>query len=257
LLTCARCSACADPVSARWHHKGVRTLATAVLAALATCPSVRPAVAEPVAPGPFEVLAFRRIPVTTATTTPSGLRFVVDKSAGLVFYRLPTPVRLARVRAEGRVDGALRVTATTQGAKGADDHAFKLGLVESGNRRPTTFERWFAPPWLKRLFALAPERGGIGGIRFLNVGVSSEQVGRSRTHPANDLLHERVVSAPDAGGRFAIDAVVSGGAPVLALWLASDGDDSGSSYEVVVQQIELHAEDGAVHVLPVTGAPAR
>lgn len=257
-MTRATCSTpTVDPWTAPWHHKGVRVLATAVLAALAMWLSVGTAVAEQVAPGRFEVLAFRHIPLTTATTTRSGLRFVVDKSAGIVVYRLPKPMRLARVRAEGRVDGVLNVTAAVQGAKGADDHAFKLGLVESGDRRPTMMERWFAPPWLKRLFALAPERGGIGGIWFLNVGVSTAQIGRNRTHPANDLLHERFVSAPDSGGRFAIDEAVTGRAPILALWLTADGDDTGSRYTVVVHQIDLHAHDGAVLALPLVSQAAR
>jgi hypothetical protein len=92
---------------------------------------------------------------------------------------------------------------------------------------------------VRRLFALAPPGEGVSRIRFFNVGVAASQLGWQREHPLSDLLTESVVAAPDANGHFEF-AVSVDGAPVLAVWLSADGDDTQSSFSVTINRLELH-----------------
>ena len=187
----------------------------------------------------WEVLTYRGIPPNVAHFETAGLRIDVDRSAGPIVYRL-TEVRQVRgIRAEGSAVGQLRTTAARQGQKGEDDYVLRVGLVEVGSRRPGWLERRMAPAWARRLFDLAPPGLGIAGIRFFNVGLAPDQMGRSRQHPASDLIVERVVAVPDATGRFAL--VVDLDAPVrtVAVWISADGDDTQSRFRLTVTRLDL------------------
>ena len=131
----------------------------------------------------WEVLTYRGIPPNVAHFETAGLRIDVDRSAGPIVYRL-TEVRQVRgIRAEGSAVGKLRTTAARQGQKGEDDYVLRVGLVEVGSRRPGWLERRMAPAWARRLFDLAPPGLGIAGIRFFNVGLAPDQMGRSASTP--------------------------------------------------------------------------
>ncbi len=154
-------------------------------------------------------------------------------------YRLARPTIVSHVRAEGEVEGRLRVKPSDQGRSGFDDYALRLGIVEAGSRRLGRFERLTAPHWLRTLFDLAPPPTGIGRVRFLNVGVAPSQVGRARKHPMSDLLEERVVAAPDEQGYFHIDEPLAPPPTALGIWLSADGDDTGSCYSMLLHRLEL------------------
>lgn len=186
----------------------------------------------------WEVLAFRNTPPNRVEFGDGRMTIAVDRSAGPVVLPLDGPTRVDHVRVEGRVTGTVQTTADRQGAEGADDFALRVGLVEAGARRPGFFERRFAPGWVRRLFALAPPDGGIGRIRFSNLGLDRSQIGWARTHPLSDLLVEEVVAAPDADGRFSFTAH-PGDVPILAVWLSADGDDTGSTFTVRIDRLEL------------------
>ena len=191
-------------------------------------------------PSGWEVLSFSRTPPNRVTFERQGLRIDIDRSAGPVVYPLPEPTFTTRIRAEGRVIGRLSLDGTLQqGEPGADDYALRIGLVEAGTRRLGRFQRLVAASWVKRLFALAPADAGISRVRFLNVAESPDHVGSARQHPLNDLLYEHVVTSIDAEGRFAIDHNLEQVTPVLAIWLSSDGDDTSSTFSVMLERIEL------------------
>ncbi|MGH8222734.1 MAG: hypothetical protein ACREQZ_07150 [Woeseiaceae bacterium] len=65
---------------------------------------------------------------------------------------------------------------------------------------------------------------------------------RERQHPLSELLAEKVVAVPRADGRF--DFAYELGRPLdtVAVWLSSDGDDTGSRFTVLVERIELALE---------------
>lgn len=187
----------------------------------------------------WQILQFRSIPPHHVRFTKTGLEIRVERSAMPVIYPLPSCIAVKSVRVKGRIEGALRVPPERQGEKGFDDYAFRIGLVEAGDRTLNVFERQFAAPWVRKLFDLAPRGGGISHIHFFNLGTDRSQIGRERQHPLSDLILERVVALPAPDGRFELVHTLNPPLQTLAVWLSSDGDDTGSSFTVLVEEIEL------------------
>jgi hypothetical protein len=100
-----------------------------------------------------------------------------------------------------------------------------------------------APAWVQRLFALAPPHMGVAGIRFFNVALSPSQVGQSRQHPASALISERVVTAPDATGRFIVAVDFDTPLESAAVWISVDGDDTASRFTLTLARLELRLAD--------------
>lgn len=189
-------------------------------------------------PSAWQTLAYRGIPPNRVEVTGQGMAIHVNRSAGPVVWPLDQPRSVSRLHVRGTVIGSLQTTAGRQGQKGADDFVLRVGLVESGSRRPGFMERRFAAEWVRRLFAMAPAGDGIGRIRFFNLGLSASQIGWARTHPLSDLLYESVVAVPDEHGAFTFTVPV-GGPPVLGIWLSADGDDTQSTFSVWIEALEL------------------
>jgi hypothetical protein len=146
---------------------------------------------------------------------------------------------VSAVRVRGRIEGILGVPPERQGEAKFDDYTFRIGLVETGERTLNIFERQFAAAWVRKLFDLAPTGGGISHIHFYNLGTDRSQIGRERQHPLSDLILEKVVAVPEPDGRFELVHALNPPLQTIAVWLSSDGDDTGSKFTVLVEEIEL------------------
>lgn len=173
----------------------------------------------------------------------SGLRISVQQSAMPLFHRLPQSARIRSVRASGELTGNVKTTAGRQGSKGQDDYALRIGMVLTGRTTLSWWERRRAPGWVKDLFALAPEGGGISEVRFLNIGVDSSTIGRTRRHPASQILHEEVVAVPGTNGVFNFQKTFDPPVDVCAIWISADGDDTQSAFDVTVREIVLETQE--------------
>ncbi|MEM6639456.1 MAG: hypothetical protein AAF610_06105 [Pseudomonadota bacterium] len=192
----------------------------------------------------WQILSFRKIPANDVTADKNGLTIEVASSASPLVYPLPAPARVQRVRVTGEWRGALSLPeGAVQGAKGVDDFVLKLGLVESGDQTLSWFQKRVAPKWIRTLFDLAPPDGGISQIHFLSTTQQPDLVGTSRTHPLSDLLQESRHLLLDAPGEFVMDVELDAAADVVALWISSDGDDTGSRFTLQIKSIELISGD--------------
>jgi hypothetical protein len=187
----------------------------------------------------WQVLQFRSLPPHRIRFSKGGLEMVVEASAMPVIYPLPIQMTVSTVRVRGRIEGTLRVPPERQGEARFDDYSFRIGLVETGKRTLNVFERQFAAAWVRKLFDLASKGGGISHIHFFNLGTDRSQIGRERQHPLSDLILEKVVAVPGPDGRFELVHDLDAPLQTLAVWLSSDGDDSGSKFTVLVEEIEL------------------
>ena len=175
---------------------------------------------------------YRGRPNHTVTHSPSGLTVNVARSAGGLAYRLSAPAVVRRIRATGRIDGALAVDPARQGLEGHDDFALRVGLVVRGEKRLGFFERRLAPAWVRNLHDLAPRGTGISHVHFFNVGAPGADLGRERTHPLNELLRETVATALRGDGSFDLEVTPAETAETLGIWLGTDGDDTRSTFTV-------------------------
>ncbi len=196
----------------------------------------------------WQLLRFSRVPPHDVRFTPEGLVIDVKRSAGPLVYPLAAPIVLRALRARGTLTGTLKVAGHQQGRPGFDDYALRVGLIDVGDRRPGLMERWFAPAWMRKLFDLAPQGLGISGVRFFNLGVSHEQIGRQRQHPSSELLHEQVAGVPGPDGEFELMVTFDSTAATAAVWIAVDGDDTHSNFTLRLERLELEAASGAMAV---------
>jgi hypothetical protein len=113
----------------------------------------------------WQVLQYRSLPPHRIRFSASGLEMMVDGSAMPVIYPLPKPVQAKSVHVRGRVEGTLRIPAGRQGEEKFDDYAFRIGLVEPGERTLNFVQRQLAAPWVRTLFDLAPKGSGISRTR--------------------------------------------------------------------------------------------
>lgn len=187
----------------------------------------------------WQVLQYRSLPPHRIRFSSAGLEMAVDGSAMPLIYALPQRLRVSAIRVTGRVEGALRIPPGRQGEEKFDDYVFRVGLVEAGERTLNFVQRPLAAAWVRKLFELAPRGTGISKIHFFNVGAEKMHIGRQRQHPLSDLILEKVVSVPQTDGRLDFAHALDRPLDTIAVWLSSDGDDSGSKFTVLVEQIEL------------------
>jgi hypothetical protein len=57
----------------------------------------------------------------------------------------------------------------------------------------------------------------------------------------SDLILEQVVAVPGPDGRFDLVHALERPLETIAVWLSSDGDDTGSKFKVLVEEIELRS----------------
>src|SRR5574341_1017027 len=152
----------------------------------------------------WQVLQYRKIPPHRVQFSKAGLEMQVNGSAMPLIYPLPKALAVKRVRVKGRIEGKLDIPPGRQGQEGYDDYAFRIGLVEPGERTLGSIRRRFVADWVRKLYELAPEGSGISGIRFYNVAVEKAHIGAKRQHPLSELLHEEAPSARrgEASGYF-------------------------------------------------------
>ena len=190
-------------------------------------------------PTGWQVLEYRNIPPHQVRFSAAGLEMRVEMSAMPVIYPLPKPAAVRALRVKGRVEGSLDIPPGRQGEEKFDDYVFRIGLVESGTRTLNFVQRQVAAAWVRKLFELAPKGGGISRIQFFNVGADATQIGRRRQHPLSELIHEQVVAVPRTDGTFEFEHTLERPLEALAVWLSSDGDDTGSKFTLFVEEIEL------------------
>ncbi len=185
-------------------------------------------------------LEYSSIPANQVSHANNALTLSINHSASPLIHQLTPPLQISQVQIKARVIGTLNLDANKQqGDKGNDDFSLRLGFVTAGDKRLSEWQKPFAAKWVKQLFALAPENSGIDNILFLNVPENAHLTGTNRQHPASDLLHEYMLSPANADGTIEINHTFAAPKDIVALWISSDGDDTQSQYQIIIESIVL------------------
>ncbi|MCB0377812.1 MAG: hypothetical protein KDD33_04905 [Bdellovibrionales bacterium] len=194
--------------------------------------------------GAWQDLAYRSIPKNQLVFSDQGLEIQVKKSSSPTFFPLPEPMKIHKISAKAKVSGGgIQIpSGKTQGHKGFDDFPFRLGIVEKGDQRLNWFQRQVAPAWVLKLHSLAPEGIGVKGINYIVATNQKKLIGQSRKHPLSDLIHETYVTMPNDKGEITIEKSFDPPVEGLALWIGADGDDTGSSFDLVIEKIEINGK---------------
>ena len=191
----------------------------------------------------WTTLTFNRITPNTVSVEDGSMHIAVRGSASPLVYKLDVPSQVTAITVRGHWSGELQIpAATVQGEENADDFVLKLGVVESGDKTLNWFQRKVAADWIKQLFRLAPKGTGVDRINFLSTTQQEALLGSERVHPLSDLLYETRVSWLEAPGEFVLSHEFAEPAAVLGLWISSDGDNTGSSFDLRIDSIVLSTD---------------
>jgi hypothetical protein len=129
----------------------------------------------------------------------------------------------------------------SEDGKFPEDSLFRMGLVAKGDKRLGWLQKKIAADWVLKLFDLASKDEGLDKIYFFNLDSSVANVGKKRIHPSSDLIHEEIVQSFD--GKTPHISFQASFEPIttLALWLSTDGDQTGSKFEVKIKKITLES----------------
>ena len=160
----------------------------------------------------------------------------VDKSAGVLAYKFEKPVRAKEIRIKGSYQGKLKLKSSLQGSKDNDDFILRVGLIYSGPKKLTGIKKFFAPQWLKEIYSKFGKEG-LGNIDFYSTYSDNRLKGKRRDHPNSSLIKEFFVHSALPEFDYLID--VDSDRKAVGLWIATDGDDTGSSFKLHLSEISF------------------
>lgn len=186
-------------------------------------------------------LAYRSIPANTVTFSSDSISIKVKNSASPLIYPMTeNPLFIKEISIKGEMSQLVNIKAAEQqGEKNMDDFNLRLGLVLLGDKKPSWYEEFFAPEWVKKMFELAPEDQGIDHIHFLNAVLSPALLNKTRTHPLSEYIKEHYVWLMNKIGPFSYSHTFQQAKHTGALWIAVDGDDSQSEFILKIQEISI------------------
>lgn len=187
----------------------------------------------------WRLLAFDHVPQHSVRFSPAGLEITVHNSAMPLLCPFEQTVRVSSIHVRGRIHGEFQVPPEKQGQKGYDDYTLRVGLVEPGPNASSARQLKSSPNWVKALAGVMPPGSGLAQVHFFNLAVDRSEIGRKRQHPISKLLEEEVVAVPQLDGSFDFIHAVKRGIDTCALWISTDGDDTKSSFDVIIERIEL------------------
>lgn len=197
----------------------------------------------PLETGAWTELQYDGIPPNQIRFAGGDIHIAIEASAGSLARVFEHPVRGGALKVRARIQGGLQLDEDQrQGEAGAEDCVLRIGLVLDGERRMGPVEKVFAPAWLKNLEALLPEGRGVGRVLFTSVASDPDVVGERRAHPMSGRIEEYFHSLCPKDGRVNLEIVLPREKTVIGLWIASDGDDTGSFFQVTLKELLLKPE---------------
>lgn len=189
----------------------------------------------------WQVLKYSGIEANKVSFSKKGLFVEVMSSASPIIYPFHKAKQIKSIRITARTSQSnLRFPAgKIQGSKGFDDFPLRVGLVKQGKRTLSWIERQMAPNWVTTLFKLAPEGVGVKNITYLSAVNQAQLLNSQRKHPFSDLIEEQFVSMVKKDGHIEIYKEFQKSDPILALWIAVDGDDTKSDFNTLIEKIEI------------------
>ena len=187
----------------------------------------------------WQILQYRKIATNQVDFSDTGMTIDVDASASPLIYPLDEPMTITRVEVRGRLSETLKVDSSRQGDNEHDDFSLKIGLVVSGDKQLSRLQRLVKPDWVVTLFEQAPAGTGIDNVYVLNAVQGPQRLHRQRVHPLSELIVENNVWLLDQAGAFELLHQLEKPLEVVAVWLSSDGDNSGSTFTTRIDRLVL------------------
>lgn len=186
----------------------------------------------------WNVVKYSSIPQNDVLNIEDGLEISVHHSSSALVYKFKEVIKVQNIKIRATLIGDLNYKGKSPGDKSADDFPLRLGLVLKGNNQLNFFQKTIAPDWLIKLNKMASSFGGFDKINSL-IFYTTRPSFEKREHPLSSYFLEEI------GGQFnnnVLNIKHSYSVPkeVIGLWLSSDGDDTKSSFKVIIEEINLN-----------------
>ncbi len=189
----------------------------------------------------WQVLQFSGLKPNKVYFTDKGLKVSVDKSASPIIYPFKKAIYIESIHLKGELSQLINFKPQQiQGQKSLDDYTLRLGLVIEGTKKLSFAQKLIAPAWVKKLYSLAPKGTGVDHIKFINATEQPKLLNTHRTHPLTKLFKESNPWLIDKSGVFDLKYTLPKAQKVIALWISIDGDDTKSSFEVKINEINFN-----------------
>lgn len=183
---------------------------------------------------------FSNVTKNETTVSRNGILIRVNSSAGPMIFPLKSKIKIVGFKIRGEFQGLPKISnSSLQGEKGFDDYPLRLGFVIPGERKLSGFKKMISAQWVKNLYEQVKDGTGIDSVHFFNVTQNSQQVGKTRSHPASDLFKEEFFAEAKHSGPFAYDFQFEKPIEAIAVWISIDGDDTNSAFDVLISSLEL------------------
>ena len=167
----------------------------------------------------------------------NNIKIVVDNSASPLVSKLNSPSKIKGFKLTLNLKGNLNIDEHVKKINDSEDFVFRFGLVVVGNKHLNFFQKLVSPEWVKSLYRLGGDQYGIEKIEFYNL--STKDLGwEYRIHPSSELISEKIIGCIHPGLND-ISYNLESEKEIIGIWISADGDDTKSSFEIVVNDIEL------------------
>lgn len=219
----------------RLHSGAVAFVAGVGLAVLATGARGAALTRVPLEVARFSHLSMGEVPPTSYRNAGGALVMRVRSSASFLLLPLAAPQSVRGVHLRWRSAGLREVdTAAAEVTKAGDDHLLRVGLILAGDA-PTVPS--FAPAWVKSV----RERLRSPSSRMIYLVAGAHHApGSWWKNPYADSIDSVALPAERAGDGWTRSSILlAAPVTVVGLWLMADGDDSGSTFETTLAELEL------------------
>lgn len=177
---------------------------------------------------------YSKIKPNVIKQTKQGLEISVNNSSSALVFKFDQIKLIKQVKIKAKLKGLINYRGKPPGSKEADDFPLRMGLILKGNKKLNFFQKKIAPDWLIQLDKISSTNGGLDKIHSLIFYTDNPQF-KTREHPLSSYFFEEVA------GQF-IDYKLDAShrlkkLDVIGIWLSSDGDDTKSSFSVIVESI--------------------
>ena len=187
---------------------------------------------------------YSSIPKNEVDFSEHGMLVKVKNSASPIIFPFKEKARIEGFKISGEFMGLPKLAdPSKQGDKGFDDFPLRIGFVVSGTNKLSGFQELVAKDWVRRLFSLAPEGEGVDKILFFNITQNVHRVGTKRLHPMSELIHETFIDSVTKKGHYNYSYTFKVPITVLAIWISIDGDDTKSTFDVLINSLEVMKAD--------------
>jgi hypothetical protein len=192
--------------------------------------------------GGWQLFDFGKIPPNKIVHNKDQMVIKVKQSASPLVYPFasPQPVQHILLKAELVGSPPSFPPGAQQGQKGYDDHVLRLGLIIPGPKRLSWWQRQVAPKWLLAMEKLMPPGQGVSRVEFITTCQKKEKLGQRTNHPLDSTLKVKCVKVVNTPGSFELEHSWPSPLQVMGLWIASDGDDTQSQFELHIKSIEIN-----------------